>query len=155
MPQSLTSPPKKVAIAVKRESGFYKQVKEAAQRVNRKLLLTRIENWVGAGIPDVVLCDSSGYFHFVELKYTTSNRVDLRPSQVAWLTKHRHASCWILIKKQAKPTERAEMFLYKAEDAVDLKMEGMKDMKPVFRCSQPFKWEDMFFKMIGAPDGTL
>ena len=61
----------------------------------------------------------------------------------------------ILIKKQAKPTERAEMFLYKGKDAVDLKMEGMKDLKPVFRCSQPFKWEEMFFEMIGAPDGTL
>ena len=47
------------------------------------------------------------------------------------------------------------MFLYKGKDAVDLKMEGMKDLKPVFRCSQPFKWEEMFFEMIGAPDGTL
>ena len=151
MPQSLTLPPKKVAIAVKRESGFYKQVKEAAQRVNRKLSLTRIENWLGAGIPDVLLCDSSGYFHFVELKYTTTNRVDLRPSQVAWLTKHRHASCWILIKKQKKPSERAELFLFKAEDAVDLKMDGLKDKKPEFHCMQPFRWDDMFFKIVGAP----
>ena len=128
MPQSQsTSPQKRITIAVKKESGFYKQVKEAAQRASRKLSLTRIENWVGAGIPDVLLCATHGCFHFVELKFTTTDKVDLRPSQVSWLTKHKHASCWILIKKQTKPSERAEMFLFKAEDAVDLKMDGLKD----------------------------
>ena len=38
----------------KAESGFYKQVKEAASRSNYKLILTRIENWVGSGIPDLL-----------------------------------------------------------------------------------------------------
>ena len=152
MPQSQsTSAQKRITIAVKKESGFYKQVKEAAQRQSRKLSLTRIENWVGAGIPDVLLCDTHGCFHFVELKFTKTNKVDLRPSQVSWLTKHRHASCWILIKKQPTPAARAEMFLYKAEDAVDLKLDGLKDMKPEFHCVQPFRWDEMFFKIVGAP----
>jgi len=29
------------------------------------------------GVPDVVLCDESGNFHFVELKATMTNAVDL------------------------------------------------------------------------------
>lgn len=140
-----TLPQKKMpAIATKREGGFYKQVKEAAQRSTRKLSLTRIENWVGAGIPDIVICDETGSFHFVELKYCTGNRVELRPAQVAWLTKHQHGSCWILIKRQTKPTEQAECLLYPASAAVDLKMYGITKVEPLFRCEQPFAWDTLF-----------
>jgi len=91
-----------------------------------------------------MICDESGLFHFVELKFTTSNRVDLRPSQVAWLTKHQHGSCWILIKKQTKPIEPAECLLYPANAAVDLKMDGIADVEPLLRCQQPFHWETVF-----------
>ena len=144
--QSTSLPKKKTmpAIATKREAGFYKQVKEAAQRSNRKFLLTRIENWVGAGIPDLMICDEKGDFHFVELKFLTSNAVTLQPSQVAWLSRHSHASCWILIKKQTKPTEPAECLLYPANAAVDLKMDGLEAVEPIFRCEQPFQWETIF-----------
>ena len=45
----------------------------------------------------------------------------------------------------------AELFLFKAEDAIDLKMDGLKDKKPEFHCMQPFRWDDMFFKIAGAP----
>jgi len=106
--------------------------------------LTRIENYIGAGIPDVLICDERGEFHLVELKFTTSNRVELRPAQVAWLTKHQHGSCWILIKRQTKPTEPAECLLYSANAAVDLKMDGIEAVEPLFRCQQPFHWETIF-----------
>ena len=131
-------------IATKREAGFYKQVKEAAQRLNRKLLLTRIENYVGAGIPDLLICDDLGNFHFVELKFLTGNAVTLQPSQVAWLSRHQHSSSWILIKRQTKPTEPAECLLYPANAAMDLKMEGITKTEPLFRCEQPFNWETIF-----------
>ena len=147
MPQSpLTLPPKKKmpVIAVKREAGFYKQVKEAAQRSSRKLLLTRIENSVGAGIPDLLICDEQGTFHFVELKFLTGNAVTLQPSQVAWHSRHQHSSTWILIKRQTKATEPAECLLYKACDAVDLKMDGLTSVEPVLRCTQPFAWDEIF-----------
>ena len=117
---------------------------EAASRSNYKLILTRIENWVGSGIPDLLMCDQLGAFHFVELKYTTTNKVDLRPSQVAWLTRHRHSSSWVLVKKQPKPTEVAEIFLFRGADAVDLKMEGLDKVRPEVRCKQPFKWDKIF-----------
>ena len=144
--QSMSPPKKKTTptIAIKREAGFYKQVKEAAQRSSRKLLLTRIENYVGAGIPDLLICDERGSFHFIELKYLTGNAVTLQPSQVAWLTRHHHSSSWILIKRQTKPTEPAECLLYPASAAVDLKMDGITKVEPLFRCEQPFNWDTIF-----------
>jgi len=119
-------------------------VKDATQRTRKKWTLTRIENWVGAGIPDLLICDDKGLFHLIELKFTKSNRVELRPTQVSWLTKHQHSSSWILIKKQNKPTDKAECLLYPASSAVDLKMEGISKVEPLFRCQQPFCWEEIF-----------
>lgn len=119
-------------------------MKEAAQRSNRKFLLTRIENWVGAGIPDLMICDEKGDFHFVELKFLTSNAVTLQPSQVAWLSRHSHASCWILIKKQTKPTEPAECLLYPANAAVDLKMDGLEAVEPIHHQKGKFNWDVVF-----------
>jgi len=119
-------------------------VKEAAQRSRRKLLLTRIENYIGAGIPDLMICDELGNYHLVELKYITGNVVTLRPAQVAWLSRHQHSSCWILIKRQTKATEPAECLLYPASAAVDLKMDGIESVEPLFRCPQPFHWDTIF-----------
>ena len=36
---------------------------------------------MGAGIPDLLICDEFGVFHFVELKFLTSNGVTLQPSR--------------------------------------------------------------------------
>ena len=151
MPQSqstsLLKKQRMPAIAVKREAGFYKQMKEAAQRSSRKLLLTRIENSIGAGIPDVLLCDESGTFCFVELKFLTSNSVTLQPSQVAWLSRHQHSPSWILIKKQNKPMDDPELFLYPAAAAVDLKMDGLQAVEPLHHQKGQFNW-DVVFNLI-------
>jgi len=108
------------------------------------LILTRIETWVSAGVPDLLICDEKGRFHMIELKFTTSNAVDLRPHQVAWLSKHQHASSWVMVKKQKKPTEDAELFLFKAKDVVDLKMDGMGKVEPAYHCKQPFTWNEVW-----------
>ena len=99
---------------------------------------------MGAGIPDLLICDERGNFHFIELKYLTGNAVTLQPSQVAWLTRHHHSSSWILIKRQTKPTEPTECLLYPASAAVDLKMDGITKVEPLFRCEQPFHWDTIF-----------
>jgi hypothetical protein len=119
-------------------------MKEATQRSNRKILLTRIENSIGAGIPDVLLCDEQGTFHFVELKFLTSNGVTLQPSQVAWLSRHHHSPSWILIKKQNKPTDDPELFLYPASAAVDLKMDGLQSVEPIHHQTGKFNWDVVF-----------
>lgn len=77
------------------------------------------------GVPDVVLCDESGKFHFIELKATAGNAVDLRPHQVAWLTNHGHASVWVMVKKRPTKNAPEQLFVYRGSGAVDLRMEGL------------------------------
>ena len=67
---------------------------------SRRLIFTRIESTALPGVPDLLICDESGKFHMVELKFITANAVSLRPHQVSWLTKHGKSSSWILVKKQ-------------------------------------------------------
>ena len=127
----------------KKEAGLYQQLKSASKRSTRNLILTRIENWAGQGIPDLLICDELGLFHFVELKFVKANSVNLSPHQVAWLTRHKQGSAWILIKKQNNPTTTAELYLYKATQAIDLKMNGLKtEPKEVWKA--PFEWEKVW-----------
>ena len=110
---------------------------------NRKLSLTRIENWAGQGIPDLLICDELGLFHFVELKFCKGNAVNLSPHQVAWLTRHKSSSSWILVKKQSKPESAPFLFLYHAKQAIELKSNGLKT-EAVFSCEKKFAWDSVF-----------
>ena len=76
----------------------------SVKKSSRKISSTRLETWATPGIPDVLLCDEKGKFHFVELKATAGNAVDLRPHQVAWLSNHKNASVWVLVKKSSPQT---------------------------------------------------
>ena len=131
-------------IKMKTEAGFYQQLKTAVKKSkHRKLLLTRIENWAGQGIPDLLICDELGLFHFVELKFCKANAVNLSPHQVAWLTRHKSSSSWILVKKQAKPETAPFLFLYHAKQAIELKNSGLKT-EAVFSCEKKFAWDSVF-----------
>jgi len=88
-----------------------------------------------------LICDEQGIFHFVELKFLTSNGVTLQPSQVAWLSRHHHSPTWILIKKQNKPMDDPELFLYPASAAVDLKMDGLQSVAPLHHQKGKFNWD--------------
>jgi len=127
----------------KKEAGLYQQLKSAIKRSKRNLVLTRIENWAGQGIPDLLICDEKGLFHFIELKFVKANAVNLSPHQVAWLTRHKHSSSWVLIKKQNNPTITAELYLYKADQAIDLKTNGLKT-EPIGSWKAPFEWEKLW-----------
>lgn len=100
------------------------------------------------GVPDVVLQGPSGNFTFVELKATGSNAVDLRPHQVSWLTKHAHGSVWILVRQQKSDMENPRIYLFAGADAVDLKMEGLTSVEPIFTCESPFQWQPIFDLLI-------
>ena len=91
------------------------------------------------GIPDVLLCDDAGHFHFIELKATTGKVVDLRPHQVAWLTKHSRASVWVLVRKLAAKTRPQKIYLYHGREAMDLKMSGLK-VAPLYYAEGEFDW---------------
>jgi len=92
------------------------------------------------GIPDVLVCDDAGHFHFVELKVTTAKVVDLRPHQVAWLTNHSIASVWVLVRKAATKTQPQKIYLYHGREAMDLKMSGLK-VEPLYYCEGNFDWD--------------
>ena len=114
----------------------------------RKLSLTRIENWAGQGIPDLLICDELGLFHFVELKFCKGNAVNLSPHQVAWLTRHKTSSSWVLVKKQSKPETAPFLFLYHAKQAIELKSNGLKT-EAVFACEKKFTWDSIFNLISG------
>ena len=92
------------------------------------------------GVPDVLLCDEDGDFHFVELKATGGKAVELRPHQVAWLSNHAHASVWVLVLKKKTKTLPQRVLLYPGSAAMDLKLDGMA-VEPLFECEGDPDWE--------------
>jgi hypothetical protein len=100
-------------------------MKMGMEKTSRTLILTRLETCVTPGVPDVLICDEKGKFHFVELKATAGRAVDLRPHQVAWLSRHNKASVWVLVLKIKTKTKPQEVRLYPGNKAMDLKLTGM------------------------------
>ncbi len=92
------------------------------------------------GVPDVLLCDEKGLFHFIELKASGGNAVELRPHQVAWLTNHAHGSAWVLVRKVKTKTMPQRIYLYPASDAMDLRFEGLA-VEPAYFEEGGFDWE--------------
>jgi len=113
------------------------------EKTGRNIKATRLETWAMPGVPDVVLLDEFGQFHFVELKATAGNAVDLRPHQVAWLTNYGHGSVWVMVKKHKTKNLPEQFFLYKGADAVDLKMEGLK-VEPYHHVEGRVDWSEIF-----------
>jgi hypothetical protein len=115
-------------------------MKTALTKSSRKITATRLETWAMPGVPDVLLCDEDGDFHFVELKATGGKAVELRPHQVAWLSNHAHASVWVLVLKKKTKTLPQRVLLYPGSAAMDLKLEGMA-VEPLFECEGDPDWE--------------
>jgi hypothetical protein len=121
-------------------------MKTALEKSQKKIEHTRLETWAMPGVPDVVLCDESGGFHFVELKAATTNAVDLRPHQVSWLSRHKHASTWVLVLRIADRGTRTKaptpesISLYRGSDAMDLKFDGLK-IEPLYRSEGNADWD--------------
>ena len=101
------------------------------------------------GVPDILICDETGRFHFIELKATGGNAVELRPHQVSWLSRHSHASTWIFVRRSATRDPRTkvqredEYYLYRGEDAMDVKFEGL-EKEPVLFYEKVMDWDAMF-----------
>ena len=100
------------------------------------------------GVPDVLLCDEKGNFHLVELKFCNGNKVGLRPHQVSFLTRHQHASTWILVKHQKLNQKDFRVLLFKGEEAVNLVMEGLKGSTAVAEYKGPFIDWDALFRVL-------
>lgn len=129
-------------------------MKTGMEKTGRNLKATRLETWAMPGVPDVVLCDERGYFHFVELKATAGNAVDLRPHQVAWLSNHGHGSVWVLVKKLKTKNQPEQLYLYRGADAVDLKMEGLK-VNPHYHITSKVDWNEVFSLICPTTSHTI
>jgi Holliday junction resolvase len=129
--------------AQKREADLWTRMKRGMKDSKRNFQATRLETWATPGVPDVVLLDEKGDFHFIELKATSSKAVDLRPHQVAWLCNHRHGSVWVLVKKLKTKKLEQQLFLFDGSDAMDLKLEGLK-FTPKLHQIKDFDWSEVF-----------
>lgn len=118
-------------------------MKAGLSKTSRKLNTTRLETWATPGIPDVLICDEAGQFHFVELKATAGNAVELRTHQVAWMINHARASTWILVKKVETPKQKQQIFLFKGSDAVELRLGGITAVPPVCHQEGSFNWQEI------------
>lgn len=115
-------------------------MKTGMEKSSRNLKSTRLETWAMPGVPDVLLCDEQGDFHFVELKATGGQAVELRPHQVSWMSTHAHASVWILVRKIKTKTLPEQLFLYPGSAAMDLRFDGLK-VEPLYQCEGKPDWE--------------
>ena len=115
----------------------------------RRWTATRVENWATPGCPDVDLCDELGRFHKVELKTVSGTKVDLRPQQVSFLSRHAHASVWILAQRGLTDGED-EIYLYHGRQAVDVAMDGIKT-PPVLKITADEDWSALF-DIISPPE---
>tara|TARA_S200002703_G_scaffold130467_1_gene117734 strand:- start:1130 stop:1372 length:243 start_codon:yes stop_codon:yes gene_type:complete len=60
--------------------------------------------------------------HFIELKTTKANAVKLSPHQIAFMTKHKKSSVWVLVRQ----INSKELFLYHGSQVISLAHLGLK-----------------------------
>jgi hypothetical protein len=101
--------------------------------------MTRLETWATPGVPDVVIQDENGLFHFVELKHTGGTAIELSPHQVTWMDNHKNGSAWILVRRST-PKDGDSIRVYHASKAVDARMSGIKCPEDLL-VEPPFDWD--------------
>ena len=103
--------------------------------------MTRLETWATPGIPDVIIQDENGLFHFVELKHTGGRAIELSPHQITWMDNHKTGSAWILVRRSTKK-EKDTLRVYHASKAIAARMEGIK-CPPNLLVEEPFSWDEI------------
>ena len=133
----LDNPPKKKA---PREASLWAQLKS---NLPRGWYATRLESRATLGVPDVIFMDDLGGWHMVELKTTDRPTVKISAHQVAFQGKHDRGSCWMAVLWKDKG-----LYLFKGNQAVDLKLEGMSAEHHTF-LPLPVDWE-RFYKTLAS-----
>jgi hypothetical protein len=93
-----------------------------------------------------VLCQENGLFCFLELKIVKYKKINLSPHQCAWLSRHAHSNCWIVIRDSS-----LDISCYHGADVVDLRMGGVAAVTPVAIFPAPYDWEK-FYALICPGD---
>ena len=88
---------------------------------------TRIENRAGSGAPDVHLCHE-GHAVWVELKVAKGNKINPRPSQIAWNMSYSAAGgiSFFLVTRPSK----GDLFLFEGGDALRLAACDLSNPEP-------------------------
>lgn len=109
--------------------------------------IERIENRVNLGIPDM-LVGVGDRFNMMELKVVSAGlKVNLRPHQVAFLTKHsaKGRPCFILVLQEGGTTLRpAKIHLYRGSDAIDVAAHGLRHPALAVWPSRGMPWDDLY-----------
>lgn len=126
-------------------------MKRKLKKTHPTLIATRLESWALPGVPDLLLCDESGNFHFVELKHTNTKQIKIRPQQVAWLDRHKHASAWILVRQDVPRIKTWNIKLFRADQAISLALEDYASVPPVLVCEDREDWSPVIQKILTVP----
>ena len=104
------------------EAKFYREIKKNF----KELSLIRIENSSLLGTPDLLVCNTSGYFFTLELKVTKGNKIRFSPHQIAFHVKHPD-NTFIMVKALGPlPKKTFSVFLFRGSRIKELAACGLK-----------------------------
>ncbi len=104
------------------EAKLYQNVKQNF----RQFSLIRIENISLLGTPDLLVCNTSGYFFTLELKVTKGNKIRFSPHQIAFHIKHPH-NTFIMVKALGPlPPKTSPISMYRGSRIEELVTLGLK-----------------------------
>ena len=120
---------------------MWKIISDGLTRTERRIETTRLESWSLPGLPDVLLLGERGEFGFIELKAVKqfSRKVDLSPHQVAWLSRHSHGRCFIVVRDSS-----LDIRVFRGSDAVSLRMDGASAVEALAVFKAPYDWDEFF-----------
>ena len=102
------------------EAKLYQNVKQNFKQFS----LIRIENISLLGTPDLLVCNTSGYFCTLELKVTKGNKIRFSPHQIAFHIKHPH-NTFIMVEALG-PRSSKLVHLYSGARIMELVACGLK-----------------------------
>jgi Holliday junction resolvase len=104
------------------EKLFWQQVKKNLKGFS----FIRLESRVNLGVPDVLACSDSGVYLTLELKVTSSNKVNLSPHQISYHVQRETAPAFILVKRTfQKHPRKYEIYLYAPNQVRALAKNGL------------------------------
>ena len=104
------------------EAKFYQQIKKNFKSFS----LIRLENSSLLGTPDLLVCNTSGYFFTLELKVTKGNKIRFSPHQIAFHTRH-NKNTFIMVKALGPlPSKTSPISMYHGSKIEELVTQGLK-----------------------------
>ena len=104
------------------EAKLYKKIKRKLPEFS----WIRIENSSLLGTPDLLVCNTSGYFCTVELKVTKGNKIRFSPHQIAFHKRHPDNTFIIAKTLGPLPPKTSPISMYRGSRITELVASGLK-----------------------------